>query len=308
MLGLVLAASYAPSMYRDAKEWPAIHAWLTNGAPQPLELAQETPAIVQRQVERVRGALALLRQRLEDYQPDVLVMLASVTRRVFTGVQIPQIAAYLGDEIWGSTRLAELGEVAEDDIVRLRCTPEVANFVQQELVYHGFDMSYSKVLRPLGQPEYGTTPAFVEPARALVPALDVPVVPIYLNTQIPPAPNGQRCYKFGNALAEILSERSERVALVASGGLSHDHHGPRAGWVDEPLDRWVLEQFSRGKGARAQPMFDVESDTLQGGAAEIRLWLTAAGAAESLGSKAVILDYFASYTAATGLGFAYWPV
>ena len=45
----------------------------------------------------------------------------------------------------------------------------------------------------------------------------------------------------GRALGEILEERPERVALLASGGLSHDHHRERAGWVDEPFDRWAQE-------------------------------------------------------------------
>jgi protocatechuate 4,5-dioxygenase beta chain len=295
-------------MYRDAQEWPALHTWLTAGAPQPLELARETAEIVLQQAARVRAALAAMHQRLQDYRPDVVVILASVTERVFTGVQIPQLSTFLGDEIWGSTRFAELQEVAEDDIIRLPCAPELASFVQRELVRNGFDMSYSKVFRPLGQPEYGASPAFVAAARALQPALDVPVVPIYVNTRLQPAPNGRRCYAFGHTLADILSERTERVALLASGGLSHDHHGPRAGWIDEPLDRWLLDQLCRGKTAAAQSMFDLESDVLQGGAAEVRLWLAAAGAAESLGGKATVVDYFPSYTAATGLGFVYWDL
>ena len=93
-----------------------------------------------------------------------------------------------------------------------------------------------------------------------------------------------------------------------SGGLSHDHHGLRAGWVDHPFDQWALKQLSRGKGANLDPIWDLESDSIHGGTAEVRLWSVVAGACESFSGKAVVVDYFPSYTAATGLGFVYWPL
>ncbi|MPZ13916.1 MAG: hypothetical protein GEU73_05760 [Chloroflexi bacterium] len=308
MLGLALASAFAPAMFREAVDWPRIHAWLTNGAPQPLDLASETREVVEQQIARIRAAYDVLRQQLEAFRPDVIVMLASDSGRVFTRVQVPQIATYLGEEIWGSTRYAEIAEPAEDDVVRLPCAPQLAAFLHRELVHLGFDVSYSRTLRPLGQPEYGTTAAFVAPARVLMPSLDIPVVPIYINTLVWPAPNGHRCYALGQSISELLSEREERVALLACGGLSHDHHGPRAGWIDQPFDRWVLEQVARGKGTEMKSMYDLESDALRGGGGQVRLWIIAAAAAETLGAKARIVDYFPSGSAATGMGFAYWPI
>lgn len=308
MLVVGLAASFAPAMFRQAEEWPKIHRWLTGEAPQPGELAEQMPGQVQRQIERVQSGFGTLREQLLAARPDALVVLASDNGRVFTSVQVPQFCTFLGEEIWGSTRFAELGEVAEDDIVRIPCAPEVAAFVQRELVEGGFDMSYSQVLRPLGEPEFGSSVALVAPLQELLPDRGIPVIPIYVNTQRYPAPSGRRCYAFGRALADILGERQERIALFASGGLSHDHHGSRAGWVDPPLDEWVLEQLSRGRGSALQRMFDVESDALRGGAAQVRLWAIVAGACEALGSKAMVVDYIPSYAAATGIGFAYWPL
>jgi protocatechuate 4,5-dioxygenase beta chain len=143
--------------------------------------------------------------------------------------------------------------------------------------------------------------------RWLLPDDDLPVVPIYVNTQVPPAPSGRRCYAFGRALADILDECDVRVALFASGGLSHDHTGPRGGWIDEPMDRWVLDQLRRGKAERVQPMFDVVSDTLARGGAQIRLWLMVAAAMESRGARAQVIDYLPAYHIAAGVGFACWP-
>lgn len=295
-------------MFRDPKEWRQIHERLTDGAPQPPELAAETPEVLEEQSRRIQRGFAALRECLAEFQPDALVMLASDPGRVFTPVHVPQVATFLGEEIWGSTRLAELGEQAEDDIVRLRCASELAAFTHRELVEAGFDLNYSQILRPLGQPEYGTAPGFVAPARLLMPGLDLPVVPIYVNCHVPPSPSGRRCYAFGGALASALGERSERIALYACGGLSHNHFGPRAGWVDTPFDEWALDRFARGKGTALHSVFSLESDTLQGGSAELRLWTVVAGACEALGAKATVMDYFPSYTAATGIAFAYWSV
>jgi len=306
MLVLGLASSYSPAMFREAPEWPKIHDWLTGNAPQPLEFGRETPEILQQHAQRIHAGFEILRKKLEESKPDALLMLAADSGRVFTRVQIPQFATYLGEEIWGSTRFAELGEKAEDDIVRLRCASKLASFLHKELVYGGFDLNYGKTLRPLGQPEFGAPPAFVCPARLLMSELDIPVIPIYVNAHAAPAPSGHRCYALGAAIADILQERPERIAIFACGGLSHDHHGPRAGWIDTPLDQWVLEQLARGKGSRLKAMFNLDSDALCGGAAEVRLWIVTGAACEALKAGATVVDYLPAYTAATGIGFAYW--
>src|SRR5205085_7790788 len=60
----------------------------------------------------------------------------------------------------------------------------------------------------------------------------IPVVPILLNTYYPPnAPLPARCYDIGKALREAIDESPQnlKVALIASGGLSHFI-------VDEALD------------------------------------------------------------------------
>jgi protocatechuate 4,5-dioxygenase beta chain len=295
-------------MYRDAKEWSKIHDILIGDAPQPLELADETTTVVAEQAKRVRAGLSALRGHLEAYKPSAIVTLVSDSGRMFSNVQVPQFSTFTGDKMWGSTRLAELGENAADDVIELQSSTELSGFVQQELVAHGFDMSYNRELNPQGQPEFGVPESLVTLMRALTPDLKIPVVAIFVNSHVSPSPSGRRCRELGEALGEILDEPEERIALVASGGLSHDHHGSRAGWIDHPFDEWTLNQLTRGKGANLDSIWDLESDSIHGGVAEVRLWAAVAGACESLGSKAVVDDYFASYTAATGLGFVHWPI
>ena len=54
-----------------------------------------------------------------------------------------------------------------------------------------------------------------------MPEPALPLVPLYVNVYLPPQPTPRRCYAWGRALRAILDARPERVALMASGGLSH---------------------------------------------------------------------------------------
>src|SRR6266508_380098 len=150
MLEAGFACSFAPAMFRPTSEWERVRRWLTNGAPQPLQFDEETAETIEEHATRIEQCFTAFRQELSSHRPQAIVALASDNGRVFTGVQVPQFATFLGEELWGSTRYPELDEDPEDDIVRLPCATDFAAFIQRELVQHGFDMSYSKVLRPLG--------------------------------------------------------------------------------------------------------------------------------------------------------------
>jgi hypothetical protein len=132
----------------------------------------------------------------------------------------------------------------------------------------------------------------------------VPTVMFFVNAYHPPMPSGERCYELGRALRDVLADRPEHVAILGSGGLSHDPRGPRAGWVDEPLDHWVLDCLARGEGEKLQSLYTFDSDTLRSGTGEIRSWITVAGAFP--GVPTTVVDYIAARHAVTGLGFAYW--
>src|SRR5439155_8695265 len=68
-----------------------------------------------------------------------------------------------------------------------------------------------------------------------------PILPVMQNTCYPPnVPSARRCFAFGQALANVIESWHEdaRVAVIASGGLSHFV-------VDEELDRMVLGGLER---------------------------------------------------------------
>ena len=57
----------------------------------------------------------------------------------------------------------------------------------------------------------------------LFPALDVPLVPVIVNSGCPPLPSFRRCFDFGWAVGRAVegAAGSARVLVIGSGGLSH---------------------------------------------------------------------------------------
>jgi 3-O-methylgallate 3,4-dioxygenase len=124
-----------------------------------------------------------------------------------------------------------------------------------------------------------------------------------LNTYYPPnQPTLRRCYALGQAMRRAIESwpSDKRVALFASGGLSHFV-------VDEKLDRAVLDAMLRDD---AEALTGFPEEMMVSGTSEIRNWVTVAGAVSGSGLDMEIVDYVPLYRseAGTGLGagFAQW--
>jgi hypothetical protein len=153
-------------------------------------------------------------------------------------------------------------------------------------------------------PEHGTSHMILLPLPKLAPRLEIPIIPVFVNEYCPPMPKGEWCWQLGSAIAEILRDRPERIAIYGSGGMSHDPFGPRAGWIDLPLDNWVFERIESNRSIELARLFGFDSDTLRGGTGELRAWITAAAACRWPGKK---VEYIPAHHAKTGLGFVVWP-
>jgi aromatic ring-opening dioxygenase catalytic subunit (LigB family) len=136
----------------------------------------------------------------------------------------------------------------------------------------------------------------------LLPDNEIPVLPIMINTFFPPnQPTPGRCYAFGQALRRAVESWSSdaRVALVASGGLSHTI-------IDEEIDHMTLDAMLE-KDQRGLAELPVERLNL--GTSEIRNWIAMAGAMEAEEMR-LIGDYVPCYRSPAGTGcgmaFAYW--
>ena len=308
MLELALASSCAPSMFRPQSEWNRIHELLIGDVPQPSALAEETDVVVAGYIERVRKGFEALSNEIERVRPEAIIVVGDDGGLLFDEAQLPQFCLYTGNEFKGTTALPGLGEETTDTkSVTVECDSKLSYFLLEELVtQYGFGISQSEIAKGVEKPARGTASAFIHPVLELLPKLDIPIVPLYINCYSDPAPSGHRCFELGQTIARILEEWPGKVAIYGAGGLSCDPFGPRAGWIDKPLDEWVLGLISRGKSDRLSPLFDVQSDTNVGGTGEIRSWITVAGAAGGDRHKANIVDYFSAHKALTGIAFAHW--
>ncbi|SMD20110.1 2,3-dihydroxyphenylpropionate 1,2-dioxygenase [Rhizobium sp. RU36D] len=111
---------------------------------------------------------------------------------------------------------------------------------------------------------------------------DLPVVPILINCVQPPMPIMRRCYDLGTFLGKAIAEydRVERVAILATGGISHDIATPRMGMVNEEFDRTFLDLLESGDIDGTIRYATDFVHTAGNGCEEIRMWMAAMGAAQ----------------------------
>lgn len=81
----------------------------------------------------------------------------------------------------------------------------------------------------------------------------LPIVPILVNCVQPPLPSMKRCFDFGVALGDAIRAYPglDRIAILASGGLSHDLSTPRMGMVNDEFDREFLRCLEAGDSTEA---------------------------------------------------------
>ena len=73
----------------------------------------------------------------------------------------------------------------------------------------------------------------------------VQVVPICINTVQFPLPSAKRVYALGKTIGEAISKwpSDQKVAVVASGGLSHQLDGERAGFINKAFDLEFMDSL-----------------------------------------------------------------
>ena len=148
------------------------------------------------------------------------------------------------------------------------------------------------------------------PLKFLTPSYDVALVPIHMNCIVPPLPSPQRCYAAGQAIAGIVRKRpaGERVAIMATGGLSHDPGGPRYFAVDEKFDRHFLSLLEAGDPERVLREITIDAMVAagDGGTTELLSWIVALGAAGRRPART--LCYEAAVELRCGMGGVVWDL
>lgn len=179
------------------------------------------------------SAFARARQWLLEQNPDALVVIYNdhVDQYFFDAWPTFTIGVaeeyQIADEGWGPRAFPPVpGHAA------------LARHLGARLVEDGFDLAASQHMVL----DHG----FLSP----LPLLDqvghewkIPVVPMTINVVQPPLPTPKRCWALGEALARAIQSFPEdlRVAVVGTGGLSHQLTGPTFGLVSPEWDRKFLQ-------------------------------------------------------------------
>ena len=136
----------------------------------------------------------------------------------------------------------------------------------------------------------------------------VRVVPLLINCVQPPLPTMARSLHWGKLLRQAIESYPgcERVAILATGGISHDIATPRMGRVNEAFDREFLRLLAAGNDDELVRHATERVNEAGNGAEEVRTWLVAHGA--SAGGRFEPIYYKAVSNWYTGIGLGRWPV
>ncbi|MFS2003385.1 gallate dioxygenase [Duganella sp. CT11-25] len=106
------------------------------------------------------------------------------------------------------------------------------------------------------------------------------IVPLQVGVLQFPVPSARRCFKLGQGLRRAIESYPEdlNVVLVATGGLSHQVHGERAGFNNTPWDHQFLDLFENDPETLMN-MTQADFARLGGWeSAEVVMWMAMRGA------------------------------
>ncbi len=236
-------------------------------------------------VLRVHAAFARVKQRLTELRPDAIAVIAGDHVEAFFLDAVPALAVYVGTECAG-----QFGPYR----YRVPIHEGLARSVVEQGIERGFDLLYTQ--------QAALDYAFYVPLHFTMPEPAVPIVPLHVNVYLPPQPTPRRCFEWGQALGAIFSSRPERIALMASGGMSHFPGTDRYGSPEFEWDRRTLDVMRAGRGAELARLTGEELD--KAGNVELRTWITLLGAVG--GSRADVYCYEPSWH--HGNAVVEWPL
>jgi len=216
------------------------------------------------QVETYHAAYRRLGDALRAARPDVLVMFTAEHWANFFLDNYPAFCVGRAPTFEGP-----LEKSINIPYTRVNGDPETASAILDACFETGIEPSFSDELRL----DHGV----MVPLHFLA-APEIALVPIVINALTPPMPTVRRCFELGRVVGEVARRSKRRIAIMASGGLSHDPGTPAAGTIDQKFDQDFLAAFL-ANDERRLCAYNADSISPAGyGSNEIRNWVAASGA------------------------------
>jgi hypothetical protein len=268
-----------------------------------------------KRLERCRRAIDVLARAFDEARPDAAVIVGNDQHELFLERNMPAFALYWGETIENvpstpeqiakqapGIAIAERGHCPEEGAV-YPGFPELGRHLIESLVQDEFDVAQMTALPKGSDWSSGIPHAYGFVYRQILKDDVIPNVPVFVNTFYPPnQPTVSRCYRFGRALGRAIAafRPDQRIALIASGGLSHFV-------IDEDFDREVLTSM-QSKGE--ERMNALPADRFRSGTSEVKNWIPVAAALADTGLEMTVVDYVPCYRSEAGtgnaMGFAFW--
>ncbi len=246
--------------------------------------------------QRLSAAYGELGRRIASARADVIVGLAPDHWTNFFLDNLPALCIGVGEEHGGPPEPFMRG-FAPDPIPG---DPALGRHILETALADGFEPALSYRLRL----DHGLC---LPLSRMALPRLPR-IVPMLINELEPPMLSYRRCFAWGRLLRRAVASypAPARVAIIATGGLSHSIGEPTMGEIDEGFDRRCIDALTRGEEGPLVDLLEHDAALAGNGAHEIRNWVIAHGAAGSHGFE--LLDYLPAPEVYVGCAFAAWRV
>jgi aromatic ring-opening dioxygenase catalytic subunit (LigB family) len=210
---------------------------------------------------------------MREASPDVLVLVGAEHFANFFMDNMPAYAIGMADEYEGP-----IEDPAWLGIAKTRI-PGNANLGRRIVteVMETADVAFAE--------EWKFDHGLIVPLHFLTPRFDLDVIPVNINCQGPPLTPLHRAWAFGEALRRAADKVPERIAIVATGGISHWPATPDSGKINEAWDREFMARWQRNDKTALLSYRDgdIYRDAGQGGF-EIRTFISLAAAARGQGA------------------------
>lgn len=207
-------------------------------------------------VARVEAVMGEVGRRLDALGPDIVIIIANDHANQFLLHCTPAFCFHLGAETGGSLVGREF---------HYRIASDASLTLMRHLQEEGFDPAFTN--NAAIDYAFGIPLTFLKVTR--------PIVPIYVNSYIPPQPPMLRCFAFGQALARAVQAAGLNAVVLASGGMSHFPGTQRYAAPEVEFDRRLFEVLKTGN---LRQLLSLDERLLDDtGNVELRSWAIAAG-------------------------------